>query len=322
MNAPSIGRANAITVDVHHHMVPPHYRDALEKSGIDTGGIPAWSPDHSLQMMERLKVGRVLLSISSPGVWFGDVVGARELARSCNEYAKSLANRHPDHFGTLAALPFPDLEGALEETRYALDHIALDGVILLSNVDGNYIGDPEFDDLMAELNRRKAFVLLHPNHVPAGTEDAALHPWAEYPIDVGRAYARLVYNEVLVRFPDIRWVLAHAGGVVPYLAERLGKAHYAKDGNPRWGRIILDMAAKRNGGLELAQRMGYDTVGAANPVSFAALKRLVPTEKIHFGSNFPWDSEAATAAAISFLHRELGSPLYLGAPEDAGRSPI
>jgi predicted TIM-barrel fold metal-dependent hydrolase len=322
MTAPSIGRANAITVDVHHHMVPPHYRNALEMSGIDTGGIPAWSPDHSSRMMERLKVDRALLSISSPGVWFGDDVQARELARSCNEYSASLRAKHPDRFGALAILPLPDLEGALEETRYALDHLGLDGVILLSNVDGNYIGDPESDDLMAELNRRNAFVLLHPNHVPVGNEDVALHPWAEYPIDVARAYARLVYNEVLICYPDIRWVLAHAGGVVPYLAERLGKAHYAKEGKPRWGRIILDMAAKRNRGLELAQCMGYDTVGAANPVSFAALDRLVSWERIHFGSNFPWDSEATTAAAISFLGRELGSPLYLGAPEDAQRSSI
>jgi hypothetical protein len=197
MTAPSIGRANAITVDVHHHMVPPHYRDALEKHGIETGGIPAWTPDHSIQMMERLKVDRALLSISSPGVWFGDDVQARELARSCNEYSAPLTVKHPDHFGALAILPFPDLEGALEETRYALDHLALGGVILLSNVDGNYIGDPESDDLMAELNRRKAFVLLHPNHVPVGNEDAALHPWAEYPIDVARAYARQVQCEPL-----------------------------------------------------------------------------------------------------------------------------
>jgi predicted TIM-barrel fold metal-dependent hydrolase len=265
--------------------------------------------------MERMNLPKALLSISSPGVWLGDGLGARGLARSCNEYGASLAERHPDRFGILAALPFPDLGGALEETAFALDHLGLDGVILLSNVDGNYVGDPEFDDLMVELNRRRALVLLHPNHVPENHEDAALHPWVEYPIDVARAYTRLVYNEVLVRFPDIRWILANAGGVVPFLAERLGKAHYAKDGRPRWGRIIRDLAAKRNRGLELAKRMGYDTVGAANPVSFAALRRLVPPEQIYFGSNFPWDSEAATAGAVAFLRQEMEGPLSLAGPE-------
>lgn len=314
MSAMPTGDVDQTLVDVHHHMVPPHYREALEKAGIETNGIPLWSPDRSLRMMERFHLERVLLSISSPGAWFGDDVEARKLARSCNEYAASLMKRHPDRLGALATLPLPDLDGCLKEVGHALDQLGLSGVILLSNVGGDYVGDPEFTDLMVELNRRKALVLLHPNHVPEGHEDAALHPWTEYPIDVARAYARLVYNEVLVRFPDIRWILAHAGGVVPFLAERLGKAHYAKDGKPRWGRIIRDLVAKRNGGLELAKRMGYDTVGAANPVSFAALTRLVPRESIYFGSNFPWDSEAVTSAAISFLHREPGSPLSLGVP--------
>lgn len=299
MTLQTISLTESALIDVHHHMVPPGYLEALERAGVNTVGFPSWSPDQSLAMMDRLGIGKAMLSLSSPGVWLGDDAEARALARSCNAYAASLVKQHPDRFGALAALPFPDLEGALDELAYALDTLRLDGVILLSNVEGRYVGDPEFDTLMAALDRREALVLLHPNDVPDGDENAALNRWAEYPLDVARAYARLVHNDVLVRHPDIRWILAHAGGTVPFVAERVGKAHYAKGKRLRWGRIIKDMTTGRNGGLELARSVSYDTAGAANPITLAALRRLVTPERIHFGSNFPWDSEAVVSAGAS-----------------------
>jgi predicted TIM-barrel fold metal-dependent hydrolase len=198
-------------------------------------------------------------------------------------------------------LPFPNLEGAKTEVAYALDTLDLDGVILFSNVHGKYVGDPEFDPLLAALNERRALVLLHPNSVPDDQENVPLYPWAEYPIDVARAWARMVLNDTLVRFRGIRWILGHAGGVVPFMADRLGKAHYAKLKGLRWGRILKDLIRKRNGGLELAKRVTYDTVGATNPVSYVALRNLVGPGQIRFGSNFPWDPEESVGASIDFL---------------------
>ena len=288
-------------VDVHHHIVPPRYLDALRQAGVDTTEFPEWDPDRSLEMMDRLGIGRALLSLSSPGTWLGDDHDARELARSCNEYVASLVRQHPDRFGALASIPFPDLEGAIAEVDFALDTLSLEGVILLSNVDGQYVGDPEFDTLTAELDRRRALVLLHPNDVPKDHEDAPLHRWAEYPVDVARAYTRLVYNDVLLRFPNIRWILAHAGGVVPFVAERVGRAHYAHGTKLRWWRIIRDLVTGRNGGLELAKSVSYDTAGTANPVVMTALRRLVEPERIRFGSNYPWDSEAVVESSLCFL---------------------
>jgi predicted TIM-barrel fold metal-dependent hydrolase len=276
-------------LDVHHHLVPPAYLDALRAAGRDTAGFPAWSPERSLAMMDRLGIGRALLSLSSPGVWLGDGAGARTLARACNEHAAEVVRRHPDRFGALAALPFPDVDGAAEEIAYALDTLRLDGVILLSSVDGRYVGDPEHDAILVELDRRGAVVLLHPGDLPADHEDAPLDAWIEYPIDVARAFVRLVLHDALSRYPGIRWVLAHAGGVVPFVADRLGKAHYVRGAKPRWGRILKDLLLKRNGGLDLARGVSYDTVGAASPATSAALRRLVPPEQIRYGSNFPFD---------------------------------
>jgi predicted TIM-barrel fold metal-dependent hydrolase len=159
---------------------------------------------------------------------------------------------------------------------------------------------------MAELHRRGTKILLHPNTLPEEDANAPLFPWAEYPIDLARAYARLVYRDILVRYPSIRWILSHAGGVVPFHAERLGKAHYAKDGGLRWGRILRDLALKRHRGLDLAKGLCYDTVGAANPVTIASLRSLVGPDQVLFGSNFPWDSEESVESSIRYLAEARG----------------
>jgi hypothetical protein len=208
----------------------------------------------------------------------------------------------------LAILPFPDLEGSRRELAHALDRLHLDGVMLFSNVAGRYVGDPEFDELMADLHERKASVLLHPNDLPAEDPNVPLYPWAEYPIDLARAWSRMVYREILLRFHGIRWVLAQAGGVVPFMAERVGKVHYLKNEKPRWGRILLDLARNRDGGLELSKGVEYDSVGAANPVTLAGLLRLAGPGGIRFGSNFPWSSTESVEAACRFLRGKEGQP--------------
>jgi predicted TIM-barrel fold metal-dependent hydrolase len=308
MSLQTANQSGPVLLDVHHHMVPPAHLQALAKEGRDAKGLQEWTPERSLRMMDRFAIRKALVSISPPGVWFGNDEEARALARACNGYGASLAAEHPDRFGVLAALPFPDLEGAKIEVAYALDRLKLDGVILFSNVGGRYVGDPEFNPLMAELDERQALVLLHPNPVPPDEENAALYPWAEYPIDVARAWARMILNDTLVRYPGIRWILGYAGGVVPFMADRLSKAHYAKIKGLRWGRILKDLIRKRNGGLELARRVSYDTVGAANPVASAALRHLANAGQIRFGSNFPWESEDSVEASIRFLETAWAWP--------------
>lgn len=291
------GRA-AQRVDVHHHMIPAGYREVLAGAGACSVSLPDWTPSASLNWMAEHGVGRAILSLPSPGVWFGDATEARFLARRYNEFASELMKEYPEHFGALATLPFPDLDGCREEVAYALGQLDLSGVLLFTNVDGRYVGDPEFDPLMADLDDRGAQVLLHPNHLAEASGDAEIHPWVEYPLDITRAYARLVYNDVLVRFPRIRWVLAHAGGGVPFLAGRIGRAHYAKPGGGpmggglRWGRIIKDLALQRNTGLDLASNVSYEMAGFDDPVVRAALEELVDSDRILFGSDYPFELEA------------------------------
>ncbi len=277
-----------MVIDVHHHYIPPFYAEALEHAGRSSADLPMWSAEQSLEMMRQRSIDKALLSLSSPGTWLGDDAQARSLARECNDFAAGVVREHAPHFGALAAIPIPDVGGAMEAVARALDVCKLDGVLLLSNVNGVYVGDPELDAVLAELDRRGAPVLLHANAVPDDDENAALFPGPEYPIDIVRAYARLVLRDGFRRYPRIRWILADSGGALPFLATRLSRAHYTDGEKLRWLRIAKDLLLNRNGGLIVAQNLDYDSSAMDDPAVQAALERLVPSERIRFGSNFPF----------------------------------
>ncbi len=154
-------------IDVHQHILPPGYLSALAKLGITTGGgspLPAWNAwdvQSTLELMDRHGIATAITSILEPGIYFGDREFTRDLARRCNDYSARLSHEYPHRFGAFAILPLPDLDAALRELEYALDTLKLDGIVLLSSIEGRYPGDPAFDELFTELNRHKAIVFLH-----------------------------------------------------------------------------------------------------------------------------------------------------------------
>ena len=158
----------SLTVDLHHHAVPDFYWEASNEDGEATGGItpPGWSAAGDLAYLDEAGIDLAVLSISAPGVHFGDDAAARTLARRSNEYLADLIRDRPDRYAALAAIPLPDLDGAITELDYALTTLGLDGVALMSNAGGRYLGDSHFDELFAELQRRAATVFVHPTVSP------------------------------------------------------------------------------------------------------------------------------------------------------------
>lgn len=290
-------------VDIHHHVLPPNYVSALEDIGIDVEPFPEWTPQKSLDVMDKNGIATAITSISTPGVYFKDASFSRDLARRCNEYAAQLISDYPGRFGAFASLPLPDVKGALRELEYAIDSLKLDGVVLLSNVEGHYPSGSEYKEFFAELNRRGLAVFIHPNDRPGMNEKTrdAFNPFVEYPIDAGRIFARWIYDGTLERSPDIRFILAHAGGIVPFLAERLSRLHYVRGTRPRRLKIIAYLLTKRNEGLELCQRMYYDIAASVNNYALRSLQELVEPTHILFGSNYVWTPDSVTPAFIKEL---------------------
>jgi 6-methylsalicylate decarboxylase len=157
-------------IDVHHHVVPPWYSEAVTQNYPDLYmRLPAWSVESDGELMERQGIATAMLSLSDPGVFFGDQALATRLARRYNEFVAALIAQFPSHYGAFGVLPLPDIQAATEEAVYALDTLKLDGIGLLSNYRGFYLSDEGTDELFNELNRRHAVVFLHPAEPPKGT---------------------------------------------------------------------------------------------------------------------------------------------------------
>lgn len=281
-------------VDTHHHILPDVYRNALESVGqANSGGspLPPWNVADALALMDRQGIEIAITSISAPGVYFGDVSFARDLARRCNDFSAELVRTHPKRFGALGLLPLPDVDAALREIEYVFDTLGLNGVILQASVGNQYVGDEAWDTVMAELNRRRAVVLLHPT-TPPGSDVPALDlpPFvAEFSFDTTRAVANLIYSGTLERYPDIRIIAAHAGGAAPFLR---GRFEMAETLLPQ-----LKEAAPQ-GAAAYLKRLYYDTAIAAKPEVFHALRSVADGERILFGSDYPYLPEALIADGI------------------------
>jgi predicted TIM-barrel fold metal-dependent hydrolase len=265
-------------IDVHHHIAPPAY---LEQGGAGVGGpLKTWSLAKSLEDMEVAGVATALVSITQLAKHIAGDEQRRRLARSCNDYAAKLVADHRGKFGMFTALPLPDIEGSLREIEYGLDVLKADGVGLYTCYHDKWLGDPAFDPVFAELNRRRAVIYVHPavpdcclNLVP-GLGDPAI----EYGTDTTRAIARMVFSGSSQRFPDIRLIWSHAGGTMPFLIERFIRMAQQRDYAP-----LLPQ-----GFMPEAQRFYYDTAQVANHTALTCAREVIPDAHFVFGSDYPY----------------------------------
>ncbi|MBB5791845.1 amidohydrolase family protein [Jiangella mangrovi] len=264
-------------VDLHAHFLTEEYVAAAVRAGHRAPdgmpGWPSWSVGAQLELMDRHGIERAVLSVSSPGVHFGDDVRARVLARQVNAAAAALVADRPDRFGFLAALPLPDLDGALAEAGHALDQLGASGVVVLTNAAGRYPGDPRLEPLWRELDSREAVVLLHPTS-PPNWRDVALdrpRPLMEFVFDGVRAVGDLVLSGVLARYPRIRFVVGDAGAVLPLLASRLELL--ADDGvrlASQLGSLWVDLGTSGVWPASAAERVVYGSGSCFTPVDAVA----------------------------------------------------
>jgi predicted TIM-barrel fold metal-dependent hydrolase len=289
-------------IDTHYHFFPPAYLEPLAEWGKHSGAGPTglapvqrdWSVAKALEEMDRTRTATGVLSISTPGVYFGQLEEARRMARLCNDYGAQMRRDHPGRFGLFAAMPMPDVEGTLKEIEYALDTLKADGIGFMTSYGDKWPGDPQFEPVFQELNRRKAVAYFHPlapnccGSLVAGLPASAL----EYPYDTGRAAVSLLINGTFARHRDIKWLFSHAGAAIPALAGRIANVvNNRKD--------VAQIAP--NGVEHELQQLHYDTANSAFAPTIAGLMAFVPTQQILFGSDYPYYSITANVENMDKL---------------------
>jgi len=272
-------------IDLHVHFLPQAYKEALSLHGgpsRDRFPVPGWDAERHLEDMAQLGIAMAFLSLSSPHFNFGDNVAAGVVARKSNEEGAELARRYPENFGLFASLPLPDLNGSVAEIEYATHVLQVDGFALPTNARGVYLGNPVLDPVMEALNTCGAVAAVHPNRpgsIPDNVADSIPIPIMEFFFDTTRTVTNLIVNGTLQRFPNIKWIVPHAGAFLPLLVDRLSA--FLQFMPPQTDEPVPDV-------FDLLSRLYYDVAGFCLPRQLGVLLQTVDISHLVYGSDYPY----------------------------------
>lgn len=294
--------AAAKRIDVHHHVVPAKYMEAVAGNRIGSKPRP-WSPEISLAEMDRNGIDTAIVSIVQPGVWFKDNRElSRSMARDVNELGARMMQDHPGRFGFWAAIPLPNIDDSLREIEYAFDTLKADGIGLMTSFGPHYLGDPAFAPIYEELDRRKAVIYIHPQTPDCcrGIADDMDASSIEYATDTTRAIGSVVFSGTASRYRNIRWIWSHSGGTMPFLLSRFE----VQDKNTK------DRARIPDGAIAELKRFYYDTAQGNHKGALEALLALAPVSQVLFGTDYPLRNareEVEALAAFGFSPADLAA---------------
>jgi predicted TIM-barrel fold metal-dependent hydrolase len=288
-NNVSAQSAPAKLIDTHHHFYPPAYQKAWfdweEQHKVPHLGVQtAWTREKAFEEMDQNGITTGILSLAStPGVWFdGGAKTAQDMARLCCDFAAEMVRDRPGRYGLFAPLSMLDVDATLKEIEYVFDTLKADGINLQTNYGDKWLGNPVYEPVLEELNRRKAVVFVHPlvasccGNLSVGAFPAVI----EVPHDTTRTVLSLLLSGTFARLRDIKWLFSHGGGTIPMLAGRIEAFYDQRARGPNG--FAPD-------GIEAEfRRLHYDTANATHPASMAALTKLVPVSQITYGTDYPY----------------------------------
>jgi predicted TIM-barrel fold metal-dependent hydrolase len=288
------------SIDVHAHYITDHYREAAIAAGHSKPdgmpAIPEWDVDNTLAVMDSIGIQTAMLSISSPGIHFGDDNAAKALARAINEEGAKIVSDHPGRFGLFASLPLPDMQNSLKELEYVMDELKVDGIVLETNFHGVYLGDNRLEELFCELNKRSAIVFIHPTSPScACCQSLALgypRPMLEFMFETTRSVTNLILSGVTQRYPNVRIIVPHAGAALPVLIDRIAGL------TPILGLSTSFSEAEL---FQEFKKLYFDLAGTPLPRLLPALLTIANTDHIMYGSDFPFSTEALVRSLMTKL---------------------
>ncbi len=280
-------------IDVHHHIAPPSWLDAMDVIGRKDFPLANWSVQKTIEDMDKGGVEIAMTSPTTPQVTpLGKTVAIR-IAREANEYAKKMMTDHPGRFGVFATLPLPHVDESLKEIAYSFDTLKVDGVGIMTSYQDKWLGHPSFDPVWQELNRRKATVYTHPTspnccaNLVAGVPNSMV----EFGTDTTRTIASLILSGTSQKYPDINWIWSHGGGSLTAFAERF--LIQVVNTPPYRGKLTREIVEHE------LNRFYYDTAQISGVITLEALSKLVPVSQIVYGTDFPYRTAADHTKGVS-----------------------
>ena len=313
-----VAQGNPRRIDVHHHPAMP---------GEGNPENPAtWTLPKAIEMMDKFRIETTIMSSPPNGAQASDGTDkVRTVARQFNEFAAKIVSDNPKRFGFFATIPYTDTEGSMRELEYAFGTLKADGVVLTSSFGNNkYAGDPAFDAVWQELNRRKVIIFIHPvvpqccrGVIPGGDNSV------ERDFDTTRTVTNLLYSGTLSKYPDIRYIINHAGAAVPVLAGRIKDRIPGFQTNGTWveGRQLSNSDGKTdkipNGVFYELKKLYYEIAHASYPAAMGALTAFAPPSQYLFGTDFPAEPMESTVDELpaSKLSPQVLQALYRGNAE-------
>lgn len=285
-------------IDVHHHIRPPGAPEGFARL------TASWSPAGAIAEMDRAGVAT---GIAYPGpILVAEPAARARLARQFNEFGANLARAHSGRFGLFASLPFPAVDATLAEIDHALTHLSADGFGVATSYGDLWLGDERLSPIYQRLDAIGAVVFVHPHDAAccAPATMTYLQPgmdgsWIDWPMNTARTIFSLMASGTLRRFPRIRWIFAHGGGVMPLLVQRLMNFDKWQAVGPERMRALFP------NGIEAEFRtLHFECAQAWARPNFDALAAQVPTSQLLFGSDYPFFS--LDSAVSGFAGLKLG----------------
>lgn len=320
-----------MVIDIHNHFYAPKLLEEIEKkkffkkhleiekdslnrkiivqkgTRVVTITEPMTNVDIRLKDMEEAGVDIQALSLSIPGVDFLEPKEGLEYAQLSNDGIVNICRRYPNHFVGIASVPLKNTEMAIQEIKRAVNELGMRGVLIGSNVDGTFIDDEKFWPFFSEVEKMRTPIFIHPM-TPPGNEamnDYRLAPMIGYEMDLCLAVARIVFSGLLERYPELKFIISHLGGAIPYLIGRIENCYNAY---PECrGRISKNP-------LTYLHKIYFDTVSFYGPALMCAYA-FTKADYLAMGSDYPHvigDIKRAVTCVNNMPIPEVDKKMILG----------
>lgn len=272
-----------VVIDVHSHAVFPTGQQTF------VAQQPDWSPEGAIALMDQNGISCAIISVPDAAN-FAEGQAAVDIAREINDKIAEMVAKYPTRFGGMATLPGRNTDGILREIEYALDTLKLDGLSTTTSINDVYLGDRRFDPWFEEMNRRSATLFIHPTKLSTsertdlGINVAAL----EFMFDSTRMLTNMLLEGTKKRYSDIKMISTHAGGTIPFLAERIETlvSYYGAGRDRSSGRDRAPISGQEV--REVFSSFYYDLTASTSHVQLTGLLDLMPASQLLMGFDIPY----------------------------------